>query len=395
MNQRRRQLQQQQQPNETKSNALTKAEEIIWGDTLQTLRQIPKQTNVDDESFIEALVTIVKLGVKQRRTWVPEVVQALSIATKESTGKGNDSWLANNFDQAISRVLLTGEVESESTNRLVALLERLRQKLLSDLDSVEPADVGTVPKTTKNDSKPKWSASRKQAQDLWRSPSGQWARQQVAGLSIQRDLEHGTESLFLQLPEVPRFVDTLPAMQELMGELAHVSLVAIDTEWFDGESDDDDCGLHQCRLSTIQISYVCQPGSVVASYVIDLKMATSSVDYQEAARTMIFSILERAETLVLGFSIGHDIKILEHFLGRKLQLSTILDLQLLLGEGTLGLKACVARYCHTPLSKEEQCSEWGQRPLRRSQLHYAGLDAAILLYLLAVYDPPTTPTAID
>jgi len=78
-------------------------------------------------------------------------------------------------------------------------------------------------------------------------------------------------------------------------------------------------------------------------------------------------------------------------LGRKLQPTTILDLQLLLGDGTLGLKACVAKYSQTPLSKEEQCSDWGGRPLSHSQLHYAGLDAAILLYLLAEYKDPLLP----
>jgi len=35
------------------------------------------------------------------------------------------------------------------------------------------------------------------------------------------------------------------------------------------------------------------------------------------------------------------------------------------------------------LSKNEQCSDWAQRPLTANQLEYAGLDAAVLLVLLA------------
>merc|ERR1712157_702466 len=48
-----------------------------------------------------------------------------------------------------------------------------------------------------------------------------------------------------------------------------------------------------------------------------------------------------------------------------------------------GLKACVARYASMPLSKDCQCSDWGRRPLSKAQLNYAGLDAAVLLVLLA------------
>jgi ribonuclease D len=67
--------------------------------------------------------------------------------------------------------------------------------------------------------------------------------------------------------------------------------------------------------------------------------------------------------------------------------STVLDLQMLLAmneTSTLpGLKTCAARFSVFPLSKTEQCSNWGQRPLRQAQIDYAGLDAAILLVLLS------------
>jgi ribonuclease D len=55
-----------------------------------------------------------------------------------------------------------------------------------------------------------------------------------------------------------------------------------------------------------------------------------------------------------------------------------------------GLKSTCARYlasavdCNVTyaLEKKEQCSDWSQRPLRLSQLEYAGLDAGVLLVLL-------------
>ena len=34
-----------------------------------------------------------------------------------------------------------------------------------------------------------------------------------------------------------------------------------------------------------------------------------------------------------------------------------------------------------PLSKGEQCSNWGKKPLRKSQLHYAALDALVCIMI--------------
>ena len=78
----------------------------------------------------------------------------------------------------------------------------------------------------------------------------------------------------------------------------------------------------------------------------------------------------------------------------------VLDLQSLMAaemqhekrtSGPPGLKACVSNYSLVPLSKDCQCSDWGLRPLTKEQLDYAGLDAAILLVLLAEQSREGTP----
>jgi ribonuclease D len=48
-----------------------------------------------------------------------------------------------------------------------------------------------------------------------------------------------------------------------------------------------------------------------------------------------------------------------------------------------GLARCVAEFSSLPLCKEQQCSDWSQRPLTPEQVEYAGLDAAVLPFLLA------------
>jgi ribonuclease D len=113
-------------------------------------------------------------------------------------------------------------------------------------------------------------------------------------------------------------------------------------------------------------------------------------DYLVHTRNLIADILESTQFNILGFSVGHDIPILEQFVGRPLQPTMLLDLQLILAPGNdpsrlPSLKTCAALYSQVPLCKQQQCSDWGQRPLTLAQQNYAGLDAAVLLYLLAEY----------
>jgi ribonuclease D len=106
--------------------------------------------------------------------------------------------------------------------------------------------------------------------------------------------------------------------------------------------------------------------------------------YQKLAQHVVQWLFE-SDVTVLGFSFGHDVPMLEAFVGHSLP-HNFLDLQLLMtadGSSVPGLKACAARFSTMPLSKDEQCSDWARRPLSQSQMYYAGLDAAVLLVLLA------------
>ena len=109
---------------------------------------------------------------------------------------------------------------------------------------------------------------------------------------------------------------------------------------------------------------------------------------------------------LLGFAPRHDIHMLSSYIGEEIPLSSpkLWDVQLLAshkmakdaGRGSNmmssslpGLKACCSYFLrgsgvvNYELSKTEQCSNWAQRPLATSQLGYAGLDATVLLVLLA------------
>ena len=57
----------------------------------------------------------------------------------------------------------------------------------------------------------------------------------------------------------------------------------------------------------------------------------------------------------------------------------MLDLQKTVEPKGKGLKDVVSIVFKRPFSKHEQCSGWNNRPLRKAQIHYAALDAMVLV----------------
>jgi ribonuclease D len=51
------------------------------------------------------------------------------------------------------------------------------------------------------------------------------------------------------------------------------------------------------------------------------------------------------------------------------------------GQTNIGLSESIEKYFQLRLDKTEQCSNWCKRPLRKSQLLYAALDAVVLIDL--------------
>jgi ribonuclease D len=177
------------------------------------------------------------------------------------------------------------------------------------------------------------------------------------------------ESEILVLVRDPFWVDTVEQLRKLQDTLESERLVAFDTEWArDGSNG-------QIHVVTIQLATVEQ-----ISWVVDLKCSSNL--YQETCKAMVLNLF--STKVMLGFASKRDVHKLEAWIGQNLDLSTHLDVQSLWsGKELPGLAACTSEFSAVPLSKKEQCSDWNARPLSRSQLVYAGLDAAILPILLA------------
>jgi hypothetical protein len=166
----------------------------------------------------------------------------------------------------------------------------------------------------------------------------------------------------------------------------------------------------QSQAIQLEDEHKNNPELDVSSWVIDLLY--EDAEYQAKCKALVRALFQ--SKLLLGFAVRQDIHKLNRWLhdtgtvaAGPLQLHqgdvnknafgticisgrarNILDVQQLCTgreqkHQLPGLAACVSRFAKKPLCKRQQCSDWGQRPLTAQQLEYAGLDAAILLALVA------------
>ena len=230
-------------------------------------------------------------------------------------------------------------------------------------------------------------------------------------------------------PVPPLFIDTAEDLLKLRDDLFRKPpphklprMVAIDSEWY--FSDDAASGAagqtnqvprikktknRSMSVATLQIAYVDENTSpmLLRSFVIDL--LSSQPGFQKLAKDYVSWLFGSAscDMMILGFAFGGDLRQLRKYAGivgyqkngnkndsDLASLETVesrcLDIQRLLASpeevraGKVpGLKKCAHHYFAKPLKKDDQTSDWRERPLRPSQLEYAALDAVILLVLLS------------
>ena len=345
------------------------------------------------------MMKIVRLGNHYRLPWIPETAERLLALYNNDAGK-------------VDSILTQTQKLPDILPRDVELLQKIQLRILFGNETetdVTETDVST--RTTNNDSLSKRGQNiiPVKQQEAWKMASSL-----VQHLSIEelednwRSNSEGVKNLTLPYP--PLFVDTIGDLTALWEQLRirlastkssnESFLIAVDSEWYDVLDGDS-----TSALSTMQIAFCDDCGTTkdadirpenstenqIRTFVVDLTIRDP--EYHETAQEVVRWILHTPNLLVLGFALSHDVHMLEEFGKESLSTdpnlleSTFLDLQMLFarnGRGELpGLKSCAAKISTVPLSKAEQCSPWGERPLRQSQLDYAGLDAAILLVLLS------------
>jgi hypothetical protein len=100
----------------------------------------------------------------------------------------------------------------------------------------------------------------------------------------------------------------------------------------------------------------------------------------------IYQFFKSNSILKIGHSFHGDLDVMRRsFQISNLEGNRIINIETLVeGKNTVGLSKLCDQILQKQLCKLEQTSTWQNRPLRRAQLHYAALDAAILLKLYDV-----------
>ncbi|CAH0404842.1 unnamed protein product [Chilo suppressalis] len=204
-----------------------------------------------------------------------------------------------------------------------------------------------------------------------------WDAQQV-GSSLEYYKLKLSDDYIILIDTAEKFYDLM------MSDLNECNIVSMDCEW-------KPCfGAKQSQVALIQIA------TNNRVYLIDT-LVLNKPSYSSFWYTFYKSFLENAEIIKLGFGLEQDLKEMKASvvgLGNiKVKGEGLLDMSLLwkslLNNGLSfptsdenagnSLSYLVQTCFGLPLEKSEQCSNWELRPLRKTQIHYAALDAFVLI----------------
>lgn len=163
-----------------------------------------------------------------------------------------------------------------------------------------------------------------------------------------------------------RFIDT-KNLAEGIDLLKNGKILGLDCEFFS-----NDCtNFNLTRISTLQVF----DSKIIAIY--DCKNLVGNKEFFEALK----NCLEDPNIIKIGHSFSTDLQLLEEtFPFGKITPSNLNNVETMIPTKlTMGLASMCDRFFNKKLCKKEQTGPWGNRPLRKAQVHYAGLDSIVLI----------------
>jgi len=180
---------------------------------------------------------------------------------------------------------------------------------------------------------------------------------------------------FLQIPETSvLFIDSLESFKKVKHAFANSTYIGIDMEW------KSKCCLLEADLPSPSIIQLADEKSC---FILDYPRLVKNEYFYD-----FFNEVFTGKVFV-SFSFHNDIKHIDEpkiksFFSLRSQ-NEIIDLEIeykrLLNRKTLSLSELSLEVLGNRLCKMEQVSNWNSRPLRKAQMHYAALDAHVLVLL--------------
>lgn len=184
---------------------------------------------------------------------------------------------------------------------------------------------------------------------------------------------HSEENLELELDESQIIIIKNAEDIGLLDKLKNSEVIGIDCEWKPSKFKDSFKKISIMQLSTED-----------CVLIIDMLAIEKSEDSKKKIFEQFYKILRNLNKTFITNSFQNDMKLFDQNLNSFFKNSQVIDILKFYSEKT-GKKETMQRICTEyfgkRLCKVEQCSNWEIRPLRKKQIHYAALDAFILLKL--------------